>query len=181
MSIAPDSNATENYGPPQPPYGPPAPPAAPQSTSGLSIAGLILAFLAPLIGLILSIVALVQIKKTGQKGKGLAIAGIIVSILEMAAIGAIIAVVVAAVPNVTTVADRGCVDGKAAITNNVPSGADPAAAKVTFQKAIDEMHAAVAKSKDDDVKAALNAVADDYTQLVQAMDSGDVSKIDEIQ
>lgn len=50
-----------------------------QKTSGLAIAALILAFVFPLVGLILGIVALSSIKKSGEKGKGLAMAGIILS------------------------------------------------------------------------------------------------------
>lgn len=54
-------------------------------TSGLAIAALILVFIPGLtwIGLILGIVALVSIKKSGDKGKGLAIAAIILSIVFM--------------------------------------------------------------------------------------------------
>lgn len=54
-------------------------------TNGLSVAGFVLSltsFLFTLLaipGLILSIIGLSQIKKTGDEGKGLAIAGIIVS------------------------------------------------------------------------------------------------------
>ena len=40
-----------------------------------------MAFLLPLIGFILSIIALTQVKKNHQKGQGLAIAGIIISVL----------------------------------------------------------------------------------------------------
>lgn len=54
-----------------------------KSTNGLAIAGFILAFFAPLIGLILSIVSLSQIKKNNQSGKGLAIAGIVLSSIAM--------------------------------------------------------------------------------------------------
>lgn len=50
-------------------------------TNGLAIAALILAFLFPIVGLILGIVALTQIKKTNEGGKGLAIASIIISIV----------------------------------------------------------------------------------------------------
>ena len=46
----------------------------------LSILSLIFAFIIPLLGGIFGIIALVQIKKTNQKGKGLAITGIILSI-----------------------------------------------------------------------------------------------------
>lgn len=51
-------------------------------TNGLAIAAIICAFIFPLAGLILGIIALVQIgKNPGEKGKGLAIAAIIISIL----------------------------------------------------------------------------------------------------
>ena len=48
-----------------------------------AIIGFIFAFLFSLIGLILSIVGLNQIKRTHEKGRGLAIAGIIISIIMM--------------------------------------------------------------------------------------------------
>lgn len=47
-------------------------------TNGLAIWGFILSIFLPLIGLILSIVAVSQIKKTNEGGKGLAIAGIVI-------------------------------------------------------------------------------------------------------
>lgn len=80
--------------PPSPDY---AAPAAPTSPPGrvLSIVGLVLAFLLPPIGLILSIIAAVQLGKAGAP-KGLAIAGIVVgavlTILEI--IGIILLVTV---------------------------------------------------------------------------------------
>jgi hypothetical protein len=57
----------------------------PQKTNGLAIAGFILSFLCPLIGLILSGVGLSQINSSGgmQKGKGLAVAGIVIAIVMM--------------------------------------------------------------------------------------------------
>lgn len=70
---------------PYPPEQPPAPQSGQTSsapkgkTNTLAIVGLILAFIAPVIGLILSIVALSQIKKKSENGSGLAIAGIITS------------------------------------------------------------------------------------------------------
>ena len=51
----------------------------PQKTNTLSIVGLVMSLIVPIVGLVLSIVALFQIKKTNQKGKGLAIAGVVVS------------------------------------------------------------------------------------------------------
>ena len=57
----------------------------------LAIVGFILSFIIPIVGLILCIIALVQIKKTGEKGKGLAVAGIILfGVLALIVIIAII-------------------------------------------------------------------------------------------
>lgn len=50
----------------------------PTKTNSLAIWGFILAIFLPLIGLILSIVAVSQIKKKNERGKGLAIAGIVI-------------------------------------------------------------------------------------------------------
>lgn len=55
--------------------------AAPTPTdrlSTLSIVGFVLAFVVNIVGLVVSIVALVQIGRTGERGRGLAIAGIVV-------------------------------------------------------------------------------------------------------
>ncbi|KFI58343.1 DUF4190 domain-containing protein [Bifidobacterium cuniculi] len=57
----------------------------------MCIVGFVLSFLLPLVGLVLSIIALVQINKTGEKSKGMAIAGIVIgalaTILSIAMIG----------------------------------------------------------------------------------------------
>ena len=45
----------------------------------LAIVGFILAFVFSLAGLIVSLIALSQIKKTGERGHGLALAGVILS------------------------------------------------------------------------------------------------------
>lgn len=45
----------------------------------LAIVGFVLSFISSIIGLILSIIAYRQIKETGEKGNGLALAGIIIS------------------------------------------------------------------------------------------------------
>ncbi|WUO29531.1 DUF4190 domain-containing protein [Streptomyces sp. NBC_00286] len=67
-----------------PPYAPFPPP--PASLNGFAIAALVLGILCflPLIGLILGLIALVQIKKKGERGKGMAIAGVILSSLGTA-------------------------------------------------------------------------------------------------
>lgn len=73
----------------------PNPPQAQQSqtpatggapkTNTMAIFGLILAFIIPVVGLILSIVAKSQIKKRSEGGSGLATAGIVISIVVMLA------------------------------------------------------------------------------------------------
>lgn len=49
----------------------------------LSIVGFILAFLVSVAGLVISLIALSQIKKTGERGHGLALAGVIISIVSI--------------------------------------------------------------------------------------------------
>lgn len=92
------SDATPPPASPEPSYTPPpaatpaysAPAAgAPAKTNTLAIVGLILAFVFSLAGLIVSIIARGQIKRTGEGGAGLALAGIIISIVGIV-IGAIV-------------------------------------------------------------------------------------------
>jgi uncharacterized membrane protein len=64
------------YGQPQPQYGGYG--QAEPKWNVLAIVGFILAFLVSIAGLVISIIAFVQIKKTGDKGRGLALAGIII-------------------------------------------------------------------------------------------------------
>jgi phosphotransferase system glucose/maltose/N-acetylglucosamine-specific IIC component len=148
---------------------PPAPqgayPGAPQpepGRSGLAVAGLILAiFIAP-IGFILSLIAVFTTGKGKAKGRGMAIAGLIISTLI---IGGLIALVLA-VSN-STVADPGCTSGKQVILDSAASG-DPA----SLQKTIDGLNAAAAKAKHADVRDAMKTLADDYTQVLNATKTG---------
>lgn len=55
--------------------------AAPTPTdrlNTLAIVGFVLAFVANIVGLVVSVIALVQIARTGERGRGLAIAGVVV-------------------------------------------------------------------------------------------------------
>lgn len=91
----------ENY----PPEYRPAPPA-PAKTNGKSIASLVIGILSiviPYIGFILGIVAIVfaslsfkELKKTGEQGRGLSIAGLVCGIIGTALYGIIILLVVLA-------------------------------------------------------------------------------------
>lgn len=85
----------------QPPYGQPGwgPPGyggypQPRGTNGFAIASLICAFLCWPLGLVFGFIARSQIKRTGEGGGGLALAGLIIS--GLAAISVIILIAVEA-------------------------------------------------------------------------------------
>ncbi|GAA2634463.1 DUF4190 domain-containing protein [Paractinoplanes durhamensis] len=148
-----------------PPPGYPAQPPAPEQkgTSGLAIAGLILAiFIAP-IGFILSLIAIFKTGAGKAKGRGLAIAGLIISVLI---IGGSVAVIVAAANS--TVLDPGCTSGKDAIFLSSTT-----VDATTVQASIDGLTAAAGKAKHDDVKAANLALAEDYKSLLKALQGGE--------
>ena len=52
-----------------------------QRTNGFAIAGFVLSFFVPILGIIFSAIALKQISDRGEGGKGLAIAGLVLSIV----------------------------------------------------------------------------------------------------
>lgn len=83
-----NNEAQQNYDVPvqniQPLGTPQTPAVAPvhmqkSGTNGMAVAGIILAFIFPLAGLVVSLIALSQIKREPQEGRGLALAGAIVS------------------------------------------------------------------------------------------------------
>ncbi|WP_144762799.1 DUF4190 domain-containing protein [Curtobacterium sp. 9128] len=65
----------------------PAAPIATDRLNTMAIAGFVVAFVAGLVGVVLSVIALVQIRRTGEHGRGLAIAGIVVGGFWFAALG----------------------------------------------------------------------------------------------
>jgi hypothetical protein len=175
---SPPLTSQGGYPPNYPPTSYPPPPEPPRSTNGLAIAGLILAFLMAPIGLILSIVGLVQAGRRGQKGKGLAIAGVVVSLLSIVtATVAVVALSSAAVNTISTLADPGCTAGRAAILDNqakVSNTSDVDGMKAGLQATITGLKDAGAKAKHDNVRAATNALADDYNQLLNALNAAAV-------
>lgn len=74
-------------GPGQQPYGYPPPgygyPPQARATNGFAIASLVCAFICSPLGLIFGFVARGQIRRTGEGGDGLALAGIIVSAVSI--------------------------------------------------------------------------------------------------
>ena len=63
---------------PSPQPYPPKPGPQPGQTNVLSVVALVLAFVVPIGGIICGHIALAQIKRTGEQGRGLALAGTIV-------------------------------------------------------------------------------------------------------
>ena len=66
---------------PPPPYDPYGYAARPRPTNGMAIASLICAFLFAPLGIIFGHISLSQIKRTGEEGHGLAVAGLVISYL----------------------------------------------------------------------------------------------------
>lgn len=77
--------------PPPPNYGPPPGMPASPGTNGLAIASLVLSLtglfcgIGAIVGIVLGFIARGQIKRTGQGGDGLALAGIIIGFLAILA------------------------------------------------------------------------------------------------
>lgn len=149
-----------------------ATPEAPQRTrNGLAVAGFILAiFVAPL-GLILSLIGLIQAGKRGQKGRVLAVLGIMIS---LAIIGGTTAAVVSVGKEVVKAADPGCTTGKAAILDNAEKVSNQATMKQGMEATIAGLNDAAAKTKKADVRDAMKALADDYSQLLKAINTNTV-------
>ncbi|HEY5150863.1 MAG TPA: DUF4190 domain-containing protein, partial [Mycobacterium sp.] len=79
------------YYPPQPPYGAPPPYGPgpypyppPAQTNGMAVASLICAFVFAPLGIVFGHISLSQIKRTGEEGRGLAVAGLVISYLVTA-------------------------------------------------------------------------------------------------
>ena len=79
----PEPAAAEYPYPPYPAYPPypPYPYGAPPRTNALAIAALISSFLCTPLGIVFGHVSLAQIKRSGEQGRGLAIAGLVISYL----------------------------------------------------------------------------------------------------
>ena len=154
----------QQYPPPPSDQGHQPPPAPQPGTSGLAIAGLILAFLIAPLGFLLSLIAVFRTGAGRAKGRGLAIAGLIISVLIIGS-----GVAIAAVILNSTEADPGCTAGRSAILDNSTT----VDAK-SLQTTIDGLNAAAAKAKHADVKAATQALADDYTKLLSGTKTGNL-------
>lgn len=142
--------------------GYPPPPAPQQGVSGLAITGLILAIFVPFVGFVLSLIAIFQTGPGKRRGRGLAITGVVLSVIIMATVGILVFTL-----SKSTIADPGCTAGKAAIVkasaNQTPEG---------LNTAIADLNAAAAKAKDAKVRTAMKTLADDYAKLISDAKAG---------
>lgn len=76
----------------------------------LTIIGFVFAFINPLVGLIFSIIALVMVRKSGEKSRGLAIAGIIIGAINFVAVIIAVCVFVSALSQIAS--DYGSGEGQ---------------------------------------------------------------------
>ena len=77
----------------------------PAQSNTLAIVGFVFAFLMPLVGLICSIIGLKKSKELNDNDKGLAIAGIIISVIEILIV--IIAIIAIVVPLMAALPEAG--------------------------------------------------------------------------
>jgi hypothetical protein len=156
---------------PQQPYGhvpAPVPPARP--TNGIAVAGLILDFIVPPIGFILSLIGLMQ---SGRKGRrGLAVTGVILGLVFSLGLAGVVYAVVKVGDNVATVLDPGCLSAKTVMAANTAKLSNPATVKEALQSTIDGLAAAESKAQHDNVRGAVKTMKDDFIQLQQAVNGG---------
>jgi hypothetical protein len=177
------------YGSPPPPYGaptyetpqpygsPPAPP--PAQGNGFAVASLIFGLIGgSLLGLIFGFIGLSKAKKIGGKGRGMSIAGIILSVVWLAAS---IGVVVYVANQVVEQNDPGCAAARAFIlkdSNMQFDTSSEAALKADLQAVVDELNTDADLARNAEAKTAIKAMAKDFQELLDAIDSGALPSAD---
>jgi hypothetical protein len=155
------------------PGGPFFPPVAPvqRGTNGLAIAGFVLAIVVAPVGFILSIIGAVQAGRRNQKGKGLAVAGIVIGLIFSA--GGI-AGAVALGGKVSTLADPGCTTAKSAVLDNSDKvdASDAATVKDGLTATVTGLTSAQGKATHDNVRNAVKALNADYSEYLNDVNSG---------
>lgn len=171
MSTEQTEHRLEAAGPEAAPSDAGQPPLAqPRRTNTFAIASLASAFFIGLAGLILGILALSQIKRTGQRGRGLAVAGIVVGAAQLA-VGMVIGLLV--VVGITVAASTA--------TNAVPFGrssTDCARLLQDVREGFPAFQAATSKLTDDP-QSALDEVsrfADRLQRSADAMSDPEVTE-----
>jgi hypothetical protein len=188
---------------PQPPYGPPPYgtggyyPPPPKQGNGFATAGFVLAILFAPVGLIFSVIGLVKAKARAGAGRGLSIAGIIVSAILMTA-GLVSGIAFMNSP----ATDPGCISAESAAvrqgmstvvadsaamdrdSNNVASERTDVQRLVNDMKAVQgQLTAAEGQAQHQAVKAELAAVISDmnaFSSSLQAITQGDTSQVSQL-
>lgn len=149
-----------------PPYGYGYPPPKPTVTSAVAIVALCL-FWVPVAGLVLSIIGMVKTAKGKARGRGLAIAALVLSILVT--LGAVL--VGAAIASKPSALDPGCTRGKTAVLEQSKqidadsAKGDTTAVQNDLGTLVDDLAKAASESKRSDVRATVQAVHDDYAAI----------------
>jgi hypothetical protein len=189
------------YGQPQPsPYGTGGYQSAAKQGNGFAIAGIVLAFLIPLLGLIFSIIGLAKSKARAGAGKVLSITGIVVSLV----VGGVAVAAIGALANSvahSTAADPGCISAEndarqmtntlnadsAAITrdqnNSSAEEADLHKFLTDMQSLQGQWSTAETEAQHQSVKVQIAAVNSDLktlTSSLQAIENGDMSKVNDV-
>ncbi len=188
---------------PRPPFPPP-----PNWTSGygpspvkrgndFALAGIILAVLVPILGLIFSVIGLTKSKARAGAGKTLSIVGIVVSLL----VGSGATVLAVTIVSRVSAEDPGCITAESSllhmdnrlIADRAAASQDqnnPSAEQTDRQHMLTDMQSlqrqlttAIPQVKHQSVKAELQAMISDintYTSGFQAAENGDTSKINQV-
>lgn len=150
------------YGPGMPPY------AAEPTTNVLAIVALVSSFFAGIAGIICGHIALGQIRRTGEKGRGLALAGTIIGYVQT---GLVVFWIIA----VMAVVVIGGVGATVTSSREVPAGASSAADCTTVENAALALSTSLtevaASSWTEDPAAAKRAVIDATTTFENSVDS----------
>jgi hypothetical protein len=120
---------------------------------------------------VLSLIAFFTTGKGRKKGRGLAVAGLVLSLMIMGAGGVLFATVF---QNAKTLADPGCTQGKTVLLDNADLGGsdDTTLMKAKLDTLISGLDDAAASARDDGVREAMGALRDDYRQLLQGLRTG---------
>ncbi len=145
---SPSSTPPPQWGPPgpRPAWGPPPP--APSDRDGFAISSLVLGIipvLAGILGIVYGIVALVRIRRSSRRGRGLAIAGIVLGSLWVVGITSALAILVANTGDSGadgTVVARGSVAATELRTGDCPSALPDSAARTLNVVPCTEPHVA---------------------------------------
>lgn len=170
----PYGQAPNPYGQPPNPYGQFYGQQPEPGRSGMAIAGLC-TFFVPVVGLVFSIIGMVQTGAGKLRGRGIAVTALILSIIASAFWG----YGIYKVGSKTSALDPGCTNGKSAIIDGskkveADGAADPATVKADIQSIVTNLNAAIGKSHRSDVKSAMQNVADDYNSLLDGITTGNL-------